>query len=243
MKQTDSAPFPSLRTAYLRAIARAWREPDYLGKLLQHSQDRRGVLDLFEEQYKFKFPFNIQFQIAADEGTRPVWEPVGANGWFGFADSFTVYLPEKPKDKEHEADMLAEYCFRFPTMLGQPTNEYSEAPPDFAAFGVVTSRILALAWLKDDYRAMLYAAEDARQLVQDSMDCIIPWNFTLKFKEFPLPDAGFGGLHWLNDVYWGMFPYTEILVNLPVAPRTPELNAVALAAYNDTGAQYPFTCG
>ena len=37
MSQTYSAPFPSLRTAYLRAIARAWRDPEYEAALVRHS--------------------------------------------------------------------------------------------------------------------------------------------------------------------------------------------------------------
>ena len=45
------------------------------------------------------------------------------------------------------------------------------------------------------------------------------------------------------DEFWDLFPFSQVIVNLPLRPDDVGVEAIALAAYNDTGAQYPFTCG
>ncbi len=239
MSQTYSAPFPSLRTAYLRAIARAWRDPEYQEQLVRHSNEfPRGVLGLLERDYGFTFPFDIKFMIDTTPMTRPRWIPVGTKGWFGFADRFHMFLPAQPERQEDEAAVLAEYCFRFPSMLGRATNDVSVAPPDFAGFGVITSRIIALAWHNELFRTALYTLPDTRQLVQDAMDYMVPWNFTLTFQEAVMDKRPV-----VADAFWELFPFSQVIVNLPLQPDDVGVEAIALAAYNDTGAQYPFTCG
>jgi ribosomally synthesized peptide (two-chain TOMM family) len=240
MDTQHAAPFPQLRTAYLRAIAEVWRKPTYLATLAAEASKPRGVLPLLEadKDWPFKFPFDVKFVISGGQ-TRPQWAPVGTSGWFGFGDEFVIYLPEKPDAQE--ADVLARYCTEFPSLLGTATVPNVEPPPDFAEFGVVTSRILALAWADTGFRSQLYAATDARTLVQGAMDYLVPWNFTLQFKEYKSP-GGRTSAHLLSTAYWKQeFPYSQITVFCPQSPPVG-VEAIALAAYNDTGGQYPFTC-
>ena len=251
----NGAPFPLLRAAYLRAIARVWRDPDELARLIKYSKEhKRGVLPKFEEDFNFKFPFK-RVKLTISDSQAPRWEPIGTRGWFGFADEYRVTLPAAPKEDEDQTELLAEYMQNFPSMLGratdddgQPTDD--EAPDDFAWFGLVTGRLIALAWADPEFCRKLCHMEDARGLVQDAMDIIVPWNFRLNFtvhevtklpQTAPKSSSELVSLSTMSFDF-DKFPLTEIALNMPAAPRQEE-RAIALAAYNHTGKQYPFTCG
>lgn len=252
---SDTAPFPMLRSAYLRAVARAWRDKGYMGRLLlaKKSHPQRGALALLEEDYHFKFPFNIRMLI--DVKNRPVFRPNDVCGWFGYADEFRLGLPDKPTRKEMEASVLARYYQEFPSLLGKGdlSGLYPElgkaalgiedlnigipVPDSFSTFGLVMGQLIALTWRDRKFQKQLLdpAIEDARTLVEDATDCIVPWNFNLRFELAPGKSSD-------SDEYWETFPRTTITLNLPQEPD-PDVQAVALAAYNSTGGQYPFTCG
>src|SRR4051812_25619514 len=109
MSSDNAAPFPRLRTAYLRAIARAWRDKDYMHLLFSESaRNPRGVLPMFERDYNFQFPFDVKFAI--DGVHRPYWKPTGTTGWFGFMDDFVLHLPARPAHPADQASVLARYC-------------------------------------------------------------------------------------------------------------------------------------
>ncbi|WP_437906588.1 BMA_0021/BMA_0022 family TOMM bacteriocin [Sorangium sp. So ce327] len=240
----SAAPFPRLRTAYLRAIARAWRDRDFLKQLVSASkEDPYGVLPLLEKEYGFKFPFSVKFAISDEP--RPQWRPNEMLGWLADGDEIDIILPGPPTDGTPPADALALYCQWFPSMLGPPTDGTSQPPDDFGEFGVITSRLLAMTWYDEKFKEQLFASKDARRLVQASMGMIIHWNFKLKFSS----------LHW--EKFWHNIPYqgqgdgqsasriparVTITVNIPQAPPDDAIWPIALAAYNDTGPQYPFTC-
>lgn len=266
LSSSNVAPFPQLRAAYLRAIARAWRDPEYLQRLVNASNTLPlGALPLLELDFNFQFPFEIKFAISDQQGRRPVWTPVGTRGWFGIADRFDVYLPDKPASADEQAAVLARYCAEFPSLLGASRRRFEcedsgghqrkkikpvvarsrddehlihpevEAPTDFAEFGVITARLIALAWSDPVFAERLFTTPDARQLVQNAMDYMVPWNFQLKFHRVEGPSCD-------SDDYWLEFPCSAITVFMPMTPDA-DVEAIALAAYNDTGAQYPFTCG
>ncbi len=240
MTMENAAPFPRLRTAYMRAIARAWHDPAYEALLVQESETNpRGALPMLEQDYGFTFPFNVKFAISLNN--RPIYQPIGTTGWYGFLDEFRIPLPAKPTDPAHQAASLALYCQQFPSLLGAATDDVSEAPPDFAAFGVITSRLVALAWNDSFFHEQLFNRPDARELVQEAMNYIVQWNFHLKFWEYEVPSSP------TVDFFAGSFPRSTIIVHLPqrpaaLPPQGMGVEAIALAAYNDTGSQYPFTC-
>ncbi|HEU4410483.1 MAG TPA: BMA_0021/BMA_0022 family TOMM bacteriocin [Polyangiaceae bacterium] len=237
MSANHEAPFPQLRTAYLRAIARAWRDDAYFRRLLEASRvEPRGALTMLERDFNFRFPFDVKFAI--DDRERPRFRPILSGGWYGFADRFDVALPARPADPADAAAVLARYCAEFPSLLGKAieADPFVSAPPDFAEFGVITARLVALVWADPAVAGALYAADDGRAIVQDALDVVIPWNFTVKFVEAPGPSSD-------RDDYWNTFPRSAITVHLPERPAPVEIEPIALAAYNDTGGQYPFTCG
>ena len=245
----EGAPFPILRAAWLRIIAQVWNDPTghLLKELIRLSHtNRRGVLPKLEEDFHFRFPFQHVKLVVSDE-RRPRWMPVGTRGWFGFADEFKVALPGRPAERD-EAELLAEYMQVFPSLLGP--GHHAEAPDDFASFGLVTGRLIALAWHDPAFHGALFSVDDARNLVQDAMDVVIPWNFRLKFTEHKVrtrpssPGSGGGQPLALSTKSFDFsdFPFSEISVNMPEPPDDTQ-RAIALAAYNDTGRQYPFTCG
>jgi ribosomally synthesized peptide (two-chain TOMM family) len=227
------APFPKLRSAYLRAIARAWRDEKYLQELVDASNRPRGALDVLECDFKFNFPFNVKFCISGTH--RPQWQMGGSWGWTGFADEFNLTLPGHPARAEDRAAVLARYCAEFPTLLGATTSDAEAAPPaNFAEFGVLTSRIIARTWTDDDFAKALYSKDDSRSFIQDSMTCVIPWHFNLRLSLAP-------GESSVSEDYWTSFPRSVITVHLPMQPAL-DVEPVALAAYNAGGAMYPFTC-
>ena len=277
-----TAPFPQLRAAYMRAIARAWRDPHYEDCLRELGPE--GGLEHLETEYHIKFPWDINFHMnLEDENLRPAYDPIFCRDWFGDADEFIITLPGKPDDMEHAADHLARYLQEFPTMLGRPkTSEPSEssessesskpshgsaeAPDDFAEFGVMTGRIISLVWGQPFLEKLFFDEDnpDARGLVQGALDYVVKWNFRLKFKrnEKPLPryPVGSDDTKAYND-YWKDFPRTTVMVYVPANPfakredgkgakylehiEAGDRDAIipaALAAYNDTSDQYPFSC-
>lgn len=239
----NQAPFPRLRAAYLRSIAEVWNDPKFLDVLVAESNNNpRGVLPLFQERYGLEFPFDVAFKIS--DKKRPLYRPIGTTGWFGFGDEFELYLPGLPQNPEQGAAVLARYCTEFPSLLGKGMIPGIAAPTDFANFGIITCRILALAWHNKHFHTALYRAHDARQLIEDTMNFIVPWNFSIKFYEAPGPSSD-------TDEYWARFPHSIITVHMPKKPDPESTHAnevdltvepVALAAYNGTGSQYPFTC-
>jgi ribosomally synthesized peptide (two-chain TOMM family) len=245
MNIQDPAPFPQMRSAYLRSITKAWRDPVYQKVLAGAGNSPlcpRGALDLLEKEYRFTFPFNVKLVISDDPELRPRFEPAFTTGWLGVADDFKVYLPPPPSGSGEEGDpasVLARYCAEFPSLLGQATVEGLEAPEDFGNVGLYTARLVALIWHDEALRKAVYAAGDARALVQDTMDFIFPWNFQLRFAEGAV--SGYAGSTTL-DAYWEKFPRSEITLHLPMPPTDLDLKPVALASYNATGGQYPFSC-
>lgn len=230
----NSAPFPRLRTAYLRAVARSWRDDAYFQFLLKESDGPRGVLPHLEETYKFKFPFDVKLILTDKQ--RPIWDPAYTTGWFGFGDDFAFWFPARPERLEDQANVLARYYQEFPSFLGAATDGVSVAPPDFSEFGTVVMRLVALVWHNKRVREELYTSDDSRLLVQDALDYVVPWNFTLKVREAP------GASSADDDAYWKKFPRSEITLHVPLRPPSLEVEAAALGAYNATGSQYPFSC-
>jgi ribosomally synthesized peptide (two-chain TOMM family) len=236
-----SNPFPELRAAYLRSIARAWRDPEFYKRLIDSKDEKEGALAILRREFGMEFPWAVKLVIAAgDPG--PAWQPGNTRGWIGTEDAFTLYLPVEDKPPANPAELLARYYQERPSPLGRQAKGVAEdwIPSAFAEFGAVTIRALALAWNDATFKELLLSANGkpraANKTFQDYLDYHIPWNFSVYFKAHAYPKT---------DEDWEAFPPNEIKLVLPQRPggRDPMVEAVALAAYNGTGPQYPFTCG
>lgn len=277
-----TAPFPTLRTAYLRAIAAIWRNDEQLIALLKGEQRQlpdggevvHGPTDcipILRYYFGLDFLWDIKFRMSMAEDPdfpRPEWDFRFGNDFMGPPDRFTIFIPQRPRDTKYLADHLAAYGQAFPTLLG---NQSADAPPDFAEFGVITSRFIPLAWNNDQTRigqnSYVSGAtpddephasfSDARVYIQGVLDYLVKWNFRLQFQfaNEPVPpypphpeNAADPATQEYKDYWNHRFPRSIITVNVPLVPYAetdvaPELvRAAALAAYNDTSDQYPFSC-
>lgn len=122
----------SFRLAYLQAVARAWREPEFKEKILSNPDMPGGrlinVLEVDEftaliEPADILDSWQVKIHIMYDEKMQ--YQPFNAkttNGWLASGhEVLGVFIPEKPQiasDKTTEAQLLAEYYQRFPTAFG-----------------------------------------------------------------------------------------------------------------------------
>lgn len=251
-------PFPHLRSAYLKFIAATWAirdregEKAYRARLENLVARDGGILPILRNEYGLNFTWQVCLKIATGEA-QPEWDSQ-REMWVGTEDAFTIYIPSAPRP-EVQAQLLANYYMLRPTILGSggadssteqqdpeqvrrhSQNEGAPADPipdSFTEFGIVTMRAIARAWQNEKFRKLLTGhgkdlPVDARECLQAYMDYMVPWNFKLYFKE-----CG-------DDLE--RLPPNEITLYFPDKPEDPRIEATALAAYNGTGPQYPFTCG
>jgi ribosomally synthesized peptide (two-chain TOMM family) len=110
---------------------------------------------------------------------------------------------------------------------------------DFTAFSVALIAAMAQAWHDEEFRAVLLL--DAAKALHTIRGYILPWNFAVVVKDAPRSrwqprTEHEGPSHWV-------FEERQVLqLNLPSKPSDLYSEPVALAAYNATGAEYPFSC-
>jgi hypothetical protein len=206
----SDAPFSDLRYAYLSAIAKAWNSEEFFGQLVAAGC---SGLSFLEEEFEFRFPWDIEFVMEAKKGFRPEWDPESGFLWrsgnHASPDEYVVPLPRLQEDFPGEClgPALAAYCRQFPTMLGKPGKPVqpvqpvqpvviyrplAEAPADFAAFGITTARVIAAVWRDPKMAQMLEDAyldeEDGGirtvQYVENWTERPFPWNFRLRFRSY-----------------------------------------------------------
>jgi ribosomally synthesized peptide (two-chain TOMM family) len=242
-------PLIQLRLAYLRAVARSWRDADFRAKLTS-AEDVQGLLQM-ECGLCVSWPC-LDIRVRHSD---PVlrWNPIQVGGWMGPDDEFEIALPSPPPVESHRPEALAAYYQRFPTLLGtalmvaqkQPqamalvvagssgASGGSEVPTSavLLPFGAVILRAIALSWADAEVREALLRESDARPVLSRFFGYNSPFNFRVRFAAIELAGDSFASLR------------NRILLNYPQVPAGPKaLWPVALTAYNDTGAAYPFTC-
>jgi ribosomally synthesized peptide (two-chain TOMM family) len=106
---------------------------------------------------------------------------------------------------------------------------------------VIWPRVIARAWEDPEFHEEVKA--DPRETIKKYFGYLLSENLQLTIKDAP-EDATFKPED--NDPTtpedpWSKLPPLELTVVIPPAP-TPQLQAVAITAYQDTGRTYPFTC-
>ncbi|MGK4006906.1 BMA_0021/BMA_0022 family TOMM bacteriocin [Sorangium sp. So ce1036] len=274
------------RTAYLRAIARVWRE----GETSDFAKDLTSGIQSKIDQCLSECGFsadcwpNLCVQFVRNGGVQ--WNPGDTGGWFSPVskhESLTLRLPlDKAKvlhgvDQRYWAQALAEFYQLFPTPFGpiadpsqsgtkESTHQSLMAYPtklgDFHSFlelGGVIARAIALAWRQQASGDMSFTHDlmtRAAGALQSWLGYISPWGIDLRVE--PAPD----GVRWIpptDDASAGAWacgatregeslPLEDYLRNtltlcLPDRPgKDATVWPIALAAYNNTGPAYPFTC-
>ena len=100
-------------------------------------------------------------------------------------------------------------------------------------FQEVYMRAIALAWRDEEFKKMLLA--DPLFAMQRYLHYRCPWNIDVKVTEAP---AGSG---WDSVSRSWNLPRNGMTFGVPNRPKVEE-ESIALAAYNDAGATYLFSC-
>lgn len=191
-------------------------------------------------------------------------------GWVGPDDKFEIEIPKAP-ERDQQPAALASYYSIFPTLLGGghipvhlsskakgnsvETRSYTTSqggsdntlgiggPEDLLAFGASMPNLIAYAWeSEENFKDLMSPENNPLRQGQTAGDKTFlfqnPWGFNIEFKA--------GTTEWKSDHdgnwEWEALPKNVIWLNLPKPPPDKQKQAVALAAYNNSGPAYPYTC-
>ncbi|WP_437531155.1 BMA_0021/BMA_0022 family TOMM bacteriocin [Sorangium sp. So ce726] len=273
----------AFRTTYLRAIAKAWADPDFEDKLTSNPTDT--LLDYFGFDWgSWKNACTLRIVSAGQpeqRGNRASDDlPPGRFEWIGdewvwskdLLDSLTMYLPlTAPSAEAAEramalADFYSQRASLFsddwgkeygpagqqPFLLTPAVGTQSPAPvggfvptdQGFEAFKVVLLAAMAKAWTSEDFKQMLLI--DCAAALRTIRGYKLPWNMNICVMNddgarWTKPDAS-SDPPSKGQSYWTFSRPHTLRLYLPTAPSDESAEPVALAVYNATGAEYPFTC-
>jgi ribosomally synthesized peptide (two-chain TOMM family) len=118
-------------------------------------------------------------------------------------------------------------------------------PGGFLDFEVVLISAIAEAWENPNFAKVITtpkkAGDDAtRAALSTIQNYQVPWKLCINVMDDThakwIPRAG------MTPSYWSALSPHALTLNLPAAPPPPEQQSIALAAYNASGSEYPFTC-
>lgn len=250
-------PLMGFRLAHLRIIAKAWVDEAFRDKFTKPDAEGNGP-DLLDVNNYTDYPDlysmianlhmgNVEVQMVDYEKEPTEWNTQSSTGWVGSNDTFIINLPNNPKKDQVEA--LTAYYQIFPTLFGVTVDSGTVVrgplPQDlgvdsnpFLEFGGVTLRALALAWENKEFLKELSdeTLEDATPVLSRWLGYNNPWNFKLKFQ--------FGtGFKWdAKNKMWTNPPKNVVKLHYPRKPKDSGSQPIALATYNESGPQYPFSC-
>lgn len=267
----DMAFLMHFRHMYLRAIALAWQSTDFRRVLIDNEgktlfdllKTKLGGLEPLEN-----WKFHLKF-IESEQPNSPTkhyspnahWNKDVA-GWIGgqTGDRIVVYLPLRKKPEEAEqaralADFYVDHSMIFEPTCSSSSGDLPNAPigdlgsnVPFLELGGYLLHALALAWQNANFLEDLEVKSNDNSNFGKSeaaltrwLAYINPWNMAVVVMNAPKAewtDRKDGkGRRWID------IPATKIVLELPEKPGNCSLSLpVALAAYNQTGPGYPFTC-
>lgn len=110
-------------------------------------------------------------------------------------------------------------------------------------WGVIWPRAIALAWEDSAFHAELKA--NPRKAIMDKFGYELMPDLDLTVEDAPAEAAFDPSCATLKDGKagdpWSKMPQLKLTLAIPPKPA-PELQAVAITAYQDTGRTYPFSC-
>lgn len=114
---------------------------------------------------------------------------------------------------------------------------YNNELPSYATlleFQEVYLRAVALAW-NDLIFYEAFVNGDSLGALEKWFGYKCPWNINLRVKDN-------GGKWKAKEKRWKKLDRNKIIIGLPQKPAENKDQAIALAAYNDSGPTYLFTC-
>ncbi|MDI1443051.1 BMA_0021/BMA_0022 family TOMM bacteriocin [Polyangium sp. 6x1] len=127
---------------------------------------------------------------------------------------------------------------------GAPVGGYIPSDDEFSAFNVVLLSALAKAWKNPGFKQTLQI--DCAAALHTIRDYKMPWNLTIGIlddaaAQWTPPNAS-ASPPSQGQSYWTFSKLNKLTLYLPTKPSNADAEPVALATYNATGAEYPFTC-
>lgn len=125
---------------------------------------------------------------------------------------------------------------------------YDNRLPDYASFlefEEVYLRAIALSWVDEEFKAKLLASPE--KTLGEYFNYRMPWCIDLSVREVTAEEKQAGaGWHPEADGRKGFWKLPRDTFYYKMPPKPKELDAdeepIALAAYNDSGPTYLFTC-
>jgi ribosomally synthesized peptide (two-chain TOMM family) len=254
------------RTVYLRAAPEAWVDTKFRDELT--SAEPGAAIKALAARFNYEWPWEQVCDLElASVGNNFEWigdEWVWARG---LEDTLTMRIPLNPEalkiSPEHQAFALADYYRQRPSLFGEDWGgsmpgspspgqdrhsvSRSHGPPpggfiagdDFASFQVALLGAIAEAWRDPSFRRILTI--DAATALSKVRDYKLPWKLKLAVVEddrsswHPRVKAG-------SPSHWTFKTRNTLKLNFPARPAEVRSWPVALATYNETGAEYPFSC-
>lgn len=207
---TSSDALLRFRTGYIRAIAEAWENEEFMEELLVQRDvlSWKPFVNLLPNGKDLPWTAKVQIR-RRDDG--PLWTPGITAGWLGSDDCFEIMLPETPDDHNDFENALGQYNQMFPTLLGHKysildtegqklSKEEAGADPsidgaaiEFVNFSNVLLQAIALSWASDSHEKSGKKGSDElidfrSKLAEDGVSVLSkyfgfnnPWNFEFRF--------------------------------------------------------------
>jgi ribosomally synthesized peptide (two-chain TOMM family) len=164
-----------------------------------------------------------------------------------FTDDWdTQYGPDGPKHPEakHGESVSTGFGGELGPGSGPPAGGYVPGPEVFANFKVVLLAAIARAWEDSKFRRKLEL--DTATGLHAIREYELPWKLLIRVVD----DVG---AKWnppgdqtkhprKHQSFWSHDKKNVLRLLLPSQPDEPACEPLALASYNATGAQFPFTC-
>lgn len=109
----------------------------------------------------------------------------------------------------------------------------------FLDFGVALLSIMAKAWENENFAALIVQDENVVEALSTVRGYRPPWKLNLAIRDDE--QARWHEKAVLAHRWEPLRPH-ELVLHLPEPPQEPREQSIALAAYNATGAEFPFTC-
>jgi ribosomally synthesized peptide (two-chain TOMM family) len=120
-----------------------------------------------------------------------------------------------------------------------PFNNQLPTYESLLQFQEVYLQAVALSWKDEEFKRQFTAQPELA--LQHYLGYKCPWNLTLKVTE--VAGGGSDNYGWNTKVKDGWhLPDNSLTFGIPVVPEVNDEVCVALAAYNDAGPTYLFTC-
>lgn len=258
------------RTAYLRAIAQAWLDPSFhelltttpiralevLGftwpwpictlRIMNNPEftwigDEWSWSDTLPESLTLHLPLRPQGRTAdGNPQDLPVADQAMALADF-YRQRASLFSDDWGNNDPSAPERLPSHGSNLDVESGAPIGGFIPTDQSFEAFKVVLITAMAKAWAYPSFRALLL--KDAAEALGTVRGYRLPWNMKIRIAEDmnawwgPIPDVP-GRSCW----YFENSPQHVLSLYLPTRPDITMSEPIALAMYNATGAEYPFTC-